>query len=355
VRFHIPLGLVLISAAAHAADPTPGVLPPEEFAAGWVSLFDGATDFGWHKDGPVTVKDGILRIGHPAPATARPTAEFGADFEIAMEMLGGVVVAADREVEIATTASNGKAWGLVTVRSEGGRVTVSTNDVNVTSRRGEVRPFSLRSLPTSPVTVKSIKARVTKTTPLLNGQDLAGWKRFTGNPRQELSKFEVTNAGELHVTNGPGDLQTDKAFKDFCLHLECKSNGKALNSGIFFRCLQGVYQQGYEAQIQNGFKDDDRAKPTDFGTGAIYRRVPTRRVIPNDSEWFAMTVLAVGPRLRTWVNGYPTVDWVDERPANANGRNGLKLDAGPISVQGHDPTTDLLFRNIRITEIAAPR
>ena len=61
------------------------------------------------------------------------------------------------------------------------------------------------------------------------------------------------------------------------------------------------------------------------------------------------------PALRTWVNGYPTVDWVDERPANANGRNGLKLDAGPISIQGHDPTTDLLFRNFRITEIMAPR
>ena len=67
-----------------------------------------------------------------------------------------------------------------------------------------------------------------------------------------------------------------------------------------------------------------------------------------------MTVLAVGPRLRTWVNGYPTVEWVDERPVNANARSGRKLDGGPISIQGHDPTTDLLFRNIRIVEIELP-
>ena len=29
-----------------------------------------------------------------------------------------------------------------------------------------------------------------------------------------------------------------------------------------------------------------------------------------------------------------------------------KVDRGPVSLQGHDPTTDLSFRNIRITELA---
>ena len=87
------------------------------------------------------------------------------------------------------------------------------------------------------------------------------------------SKFEVTKDGELSVKNGPGDLVTEKEFDDFVLQFECKTLGKALNSGIFFRCIPGQYQNGYEAQIQNAFKDDDRTKPLDFGTGAIYRRV----------------------------------------------------------------------------------
>jgi hypothetical protein len=34
-----------------------------------------------------------------------------------------------------------------------------------------------------------------------------------------------------------------------------------------------------------------------------------------------------------------------------NARNGCKLEKGPISLQGHDPTTDLSFRNIRIAEL----
>ena len=296
MRFHVPLLFGLISATAHGADPVPGVLAPEEFAQGWVSLFDGHTDFGWRADGPVAVKNGVMSFGKEKQTILKPTVDFGSDFEITLELLGGVLIAGDREVEFENVPATGRSWGQVTVRSLAGRVSVSTRDVNSTSNRGESRPFALRSLPTNVMTVKAIKARPTKTTLLLNGRDLTGWKRFTGNPKQELSKYQITKAGELHVTNGPGDLQTETSFKDFCLHLECKSNGKALNSGLFFRCLPGQYQQGYEAQIQNGFKDDDRTKPTDFGTGAIYRRIPTRRVIPNDNEWFAMTVLAVGPR-----------------------------------------------------------
>ncbi len=51
------------------------------------------------------------------------------------------------------------------------------------------------------------------------------------------------------------------------------------------------------------------------------------------------------------MNGYPTCDFKDERPPNDNARNGSKTGKGPLSIQGHDPTTDLSFRNIRIAEL----
>ena len=135
-------------------------------------------------------------------------------------------------------------------------------------------------------------------------------------------------------------MQTEKQWADFVFQGECISNGRHLNSGVFFRCLPGQYQNGYEFQIQNGYKDDDRTKPEDFGTGAIYRRVKARKVVSNDHEWFTMTLIADGNHISTWVNGYQTVDWTDTRPPNDNARNGCKLGAGPISLQGHDPTTD---------------
>ena len=121
---------------------------------------------------------------------------------------------------------------------------------------------------------------------------MAGWKEYPG----KKSRFTVTKEGWLNVKEGPGDLQTEGQWADFVLQLDCVSNGTHLNSGVFFRCLPGQYQQGYEAQIRNQFTDrptqeytvEDydpgshrltgkrkvRSTAVDYGTGAIYRRVP---------------------------------------------------------------------------------
>ena len=117
--------------------------------------------------------------------------------------------------------------------------------------------------------------------------------------------------------------------------LECRTNGKNLNSGVFFRCLPGEYQNGYEAQIHNGFADTPKeyaveeydpkthelkgkkkvkSAAIDYGTGAIYRRVPARTHAAKDREWFTMTVVAHGRHIATWVNGVQQVDWTDNRP-----------------------------------------
>ena len=203
------------------------------------------------------------------------------------------------------------------------------------------------------VSIKSAKLRPVGAKPLFNGKNLDGWKVTQTDPKRVSTKFEVTADGELSAKNGPGDLHSEKQFDDFVLQLECKTNGLALNSGIFFRCMPDAFQNGYEAQIQNAYLGD-RTKPIDYGTGAIYRRIAARKVVSNDNEWFTMTVAARGAHIATWVNGYHTVDWTDDRKANDNPRQGLRTAKGHLSIQGHDPTTDLLFRNIRIAELPKP-
>ena len=201
------------------------------------------------------------------------------------------------------------------------------------------------------IDLRNLKLRPLETKPLFNGKDLTGWSINKSDPKRVASKWEVTKDGELSLKNGPGDLQSEKEFDNFVLQVECKTLGTALNSGVFFRCIPGQYQNGYEAQIQNSHKEGDRTKPSDFGTGAIYRRIPARKVVSNDNEWFTMTVVAEGKHIATWVNGYQTVDWNDDRPADENPRKGFRAAKGPLSLQGHDPSTDLLFRNIRIAEL----
>jgi hypothetical protein len=70
----------------------------------------------------------------------------------------------------------------------------------------------------------------------------------------------------------------------------------------------------------------------------------------DDFDWFTKTIVATGPHFAVWVNGYQVTDWTDERKPDENPRKGLRLKAGTLQLQGHDPTTDLRFRNLRAAE-----
>ena len=152
----------------------------------------------------------------------------------------------------------------------------------------------------------------------------------------------------IHVEQGPGQLETEAAFKDFVLQLDVKTNAKGPshhpNSGVFVRGEKGGFWTGYESQIRNEYKDNDRTKPVDFGTGGIYNLQPARRVVSNDNEFFTKTIVAAGRHLAVWVNGWPVSDYEDQRPQ-------ARVDAGVVSLQAHDPTTNLEFRNIRVADL----
>ena len=95
----------------------------------------------------------------------------------------------------------------------------------------------------------------------------------------------------------------------------------------------------------------DRTQPIDCGTGGFYRRQNARRVDVRRFQWFPLTLVVAGNHMAAWVKGYPVSDWTDPRPENENPRKGKRLAAGTLSLQGHDATTDLLFRNLRAAEL----
>jgi hypothetical protein len=337
--------LLVFAGTARAADaPKPNTLTPQEIADGWVQLFDGESTFGWLTSGPVRVDGGDMVLGGRGQAVARTTAAFGlADYVLDYTMDSKP----DAEfVQYSFGTTNRQSSGHNSSGHDSGKISAEPDG---TAQRPAA--FAIAVPAGATFRIRSLKVRPVGMVPINNGKDLAGWKQYAGDEKRAKSKFTVTPEGWLNVTNGPGDLQTEKQWADFVFQGECISNGKHLNSGVFFRCLPGQYQNGYEFQIQNGYKDNDRAKPADFGTGAIYRRVPARRVVSNDGEWFTMTLVAHGNHFATWVNGYQTVDWVDTRPEKDNPRNGCKRGPGPISLQGHDQTTNLSFRNLRIAEL----
>lgn len=384
---HLAVVLLFVAVPAVADDKAkPNTLTPKEIADGWILLFDGETTFGWKAEGDVNVKDGVLLLGGEKKTTVTTSTTFGESFELRFEYdeEGKRLDVEPATVRLEQTkgpiglglgqpVGDRKGWHEVQAkywydRAKRGNEYEQTIDGVIrfgfgpTSQEGPATARVGFSVPAGvKLTLRNLKLRPRDSQSLFSGKDLTGWKVYDPErakvadpktkPRDVQSKFTVTKEGWLNVKNGPGDLQTEGQWADFVVQLECISNGKFLNSGLFFRAIPDLYQQGYEAQIHNGFLGGDRTRPMDYGTGAIYRRVPARKVVPNDGEWFTMTVAAHGRHLATWVNGYQVVDWTDDRKESDNGRNGYKAGKGVLSIQGHDKTTDLSFRNIRIQSL----
>ncbi|MCX7701037.1 MAG: DUF1080 domain-containing protein [Gemmataceae bacterium] len=322
-------GLCLGAVRSAAAD-RPDSLPLEDACSGWLMLLEGESPLCWEFAGPVEVRDDTLIVGGEKPAKMTSKVRLGpGEFRWSYRYVGPPDL----------TFEHGSRRRLTPTQHR---------LIAETERLESAEPVVITVPAGGQLRILDASFRPDYSIPLFDGRSLKGWKRFSGDPKREKSQFSVTPEGWLHVLGGPGDLQSERQFADFFLHVECRTNGSGLNSGIFFRALPGEYQQGYEAQIHHGFNGGDRGRPSDFGTGGIYRRKPARRIVAQDHEWFVLTVAADGERILTWVNGYPVCDFRDDRPAHPNPRSGRKTSAGAISIQGHDPTTDLHFRKIQV-------
>jgi hypothetical protein len=190
--------------------------------------------------------------------------------------------------------------------------------------------------------------RLQKFISLFDGKTLNGWT-IRGEAKADIKD------GVLRLTNGSGSLESDGKYGDFVLQLEYltpeRPEGKGVNSGVFFRCIPGETMNGYECQILNNPGEKDYKSYIGTDTGGIFRRQAGRNVGPKDGEWNYLTIAAKGNRMATWVNGIQVTDWTDERKPHQNPRNGCRTEAGTIQFQGHDPSTEILLRNIRIREL----
>ncbi len=323
----------------------PNTLTAKEIADGWILLFDGRTTFGWKIDGEAKVEDGVLVLGGSKATKAETTTAFdwegNLDYSFEMETSW-------EGVKPPKFLLMGNEWAGLTSASKGKFFPQKITHKGTTLRPPPPKAQAFEVPPGSKLLLRNVKYRPRALKPIFNGKDLTGWKEIPDGQ----CEFTVTDQGELNIRNGPGDLQTVGQWDDFILQLDVITNGTHLNSGVFFRCLPGQKWSGYESQIRNQWEGDDRNQPVDYGTGGIYRRQRARRVVSTDGQWFTKTLIARGNHIAVWVNGYQVTDFTDTRPANQSARLGTKVDAGPISFQGHDPTTDLSFRNIRIGELA---
>ena len=289
-------------------------LSAEEASAGWISLFDGRTAFGWSG---ASVSDGLLSGG-------RTNSKFQA-FEIrAKSKTEGLL-----RIGKLFFPLNGDFSAKVEADSQASPQTISLG-----------KGLRIEELAIRPIHSKVLFDKV-----------ISEWRPIDRDsiPDNRRPKWSVQD-GVLRAVGGPGCIEYQgRQFGDFILQLDIRTRVRHANGGVFFRAIRGDFMNGYEAQVFNRSVNGDPAHPATWSTGGIDDRQNARRMVSRDGEFFLMTIVANGPHIATWVNGHQQVDWKDTRELDDNPRKGRREKPGVLQLQAHDPDTDVEFRRISIS------
>ena len=151
---------------------------------------------------------------------------------------------------------------------------------------------------------------------LFNGKDLTGWTQVNGS-----APYTVVDGAIVGTTvqGSPNSfLATTQAFEDFVFECEVLQEGGPANGGIQFRSeSRKDYQDGRVHGYQ--FEIDPSARAW---TGGIYDEARRGWLYPVDlnpraqsayqyGRWNLVRIEAIGPSIRTWVNGIPVAHVID--------------------------------------------
>jgi putative membrane-bound dehydrogenase-like protein len=200
--------------------------------------------------------------------------------------------------------------------------------------------------PLSDVEVRALIAYLAspKQTPLLatrenvigffNGKDLAGWQ---GHP----DLWRVENGEIIGTSKGLARnefLANQLTMSDFRLRVKVKLVPNGGNSGIQFRseALPEGEVKGYQADVGVGWWGK---LYEEHGRALLWDRSGEAHVRTDD--WNDYEILAVGSRLKTFINGKPCVD-LDDPPGAKRGIIALQLHSGgPFEVRYKDFNLEL--------------
>lgn len=186
---------------------------------------------------------------------------------------------------------------------------------------------------------------------LFDGKSLNGWKA-----NEHPGSFTVANGvikanGERsHLFYvGTGGKPAD--FKNFEFSAEVMTKPGA-NSGIFFHTAfqnEGWPSQGFEVQVDNTQKEHGGYLELKK-TGSLYGVRNIYKQVANDNEWFTMRISVHGKRVQIRVDDMLLVDYIEPKmPGNDLHR---RLSHGTFALQGHDPESTAMFRNIKVKPLA---
>lgn len=182
---------------------------------------------------------------------------------------------------------------------------------------------------------------------LFNGKDLTGWKQLNGKADYKVINGEIVG---ITKTGEPNSfLATEKDYGDFILELELLVD-PAMNSGIQFRSeskpdYNNGRVHGYQMEVDPSSRAWSGGVYDEARRGWLYTLElnPTAKTAFKNGVWNKYRIEAIGNTIRTWVNGVPTANVVDDLTPK-----------GFIALQVHaigkddQPGKEIRWRNIKI-------
>jgi hypothetical protein len=189
--------------------------------------------------------------------------------------------------------------------------------------------------------------------PLFDGKSLAGWRQVNGTANYEVIDGAIVGTTRAGTPNS--FLATEKTYGDFVLEFEARQSVGPTNSGVQFRShSKPEVMQGRVHGPQMDLDPSERQ-----WSGGLYDEAMRGWWYPGTlnpqpglykfDAWNQVRIEAIGPSMRTWINGVLTAYVIDD-----SYRDGF------IALQVHsidkpeDAGRRIHWRNLRIQERAQP-
>ena len=181
---------------------------------------------------------------------------------------------------------------------------------------------------------------------LFNGKNLKGWKKINGNAEYVVKDGVIIGTSKFDTPNT--FLAYNEEFSDFILEFDFLVDD-VLNSGVQFRSAS---IPSYKDGRVHGYQFEIDPSPRAWSAG-IYDEArdgwlytiedQASKAAFRNGQWYHARIEAVGTRIRTWLNGVPCANLVDERAGS-----------GLIALQVHAIKKEeqngkqVMWKNIRI-------
>jgi len=178
---------------------------------------------------------------------------------------------------------------------------------------------------------------------LFDGKSLDGWKASDAPGTFSVADEQIVVHGPRSHLFYDGPVNQHD-FKNFELKVDVLTFPKA-NSGVYFHTAfqeKGWPEKGYEVQVNNSHTDVKR-------TAGLYNVSDNLDVIAKDGVWFTLRIRVQGKHIETFVDDKPIIDF--KEPADWQGAKdnpSRRLSSGTFALQGHDPGSEVHYRNIKV-------